>query len=46
MIGKSWFCGFLMVIVLTGGCGESAKKGQMEMEMTGQETKMASRRRR
>ncbi|MGD2093730.1 MAG: peptidylprolyl isomerase [Phycisphaerales bacterium] len=41
MIGKSWFCGFLMVIVLTGGCGESAKKGQMEMEMTGQETKMA-----
>jgi cyclophilin family peptidyl-prolyl cis-trans isomerase len=40
MIGRSWFCGFLMVIVLTGGCGESTKKGQMETEMAGQETRM------
>jgi cyclophilin family peptidyl-prolyl cis-trans isomerase len=40
MIGRSWLCGLLTVIILTGGCGESTKKGQMETEMTGQETRM------
>ena len=40
MIGKSWFCGLLTLIILVSGCGESAKKGQMETKMAQQGTKM------
>jgi cyclophilin family peptidyl-prolyl cis-trans isomerase len=39
MISKYWFCGLLTAVVLVCGCGEGAKKANLERTMMTSETK-------